>query len=176
MTTGISKPYAGATMTDVAEFDAARPAEAADLLRASCSSRAWLETMVGARPHWTLAALIEASDAALDELSWDDVDEALAAHPRIGGRTAGASREAAWSRQEQSAAADETLADELRMANVDYESRFGHVFLICATGRSASEILAEARRRLGNDVETERAEVRRELRDIVRLRLAKTFG
>jgi 2-oxo-4-hydroxy-4-carboxy-5-ureidoimidazoline decarboxylase len=62
------------------------------------------------------------------------------------------------------------------MANVDYESRFGHVFLICATGRSASEILAEARRRLGNDVDTERAEVRRELRDIVRLRLAKTFG
>lgn len=164
-------------MTDVRELDAASPDEAADLLRASCSSRAWLDAMVRTRPHRTLAALTEASDAALAELSWDDIEEALAAHPRIGTRLSGADREATWSREEQSSATttDQTVADELFAANVAYDDRFGHVFLICATGRSAAQILAEARRRLGNDVDTERTEVRRELRDIVRLRLAKTF-
>jgi 2-oxo-4-hydroxy-4-carboxy-5-ureidoimidazoline decarboxylase len=165
-------------MTDVADLDAATPHEAADLLRPACASRGWLDAMVRTRPHRTLPALVDASDAALAELAWDDIEEALAAHPRIGDRAAGAGREAAWSRQEQSraATADDALADELRAANVDYENRFGHVFLICATGRTAPEILAEARRRLGNDVEAERSEVRSELRDIVRLRLAKTFG
>jgi 2-oxo-4-hydroxy-4-carboxy-5-ureidoimidazoline decarboxylase len=170
-------PYAGSTMTDVAELDAATPDVAAELLRASCASRGWLDAMVRTRPHRTLAALVEASDSALAELSWDDIGEALAAHPRIGQRAAGADREAAWSRQEQSSATttDDSVAADLFAANVEYDARFGHVFLICATGRSAREILAEARRRLGNDIETERTEVRRELRDIVRLRLAKTF-
>jgi 2-oxo-4-hydroxy-4-carboxy-5-ureidoimidazoline decarboxylase len=164
-------------MTDVADFNAAPPAAAADLVRASCASRAWLDAMVRTRPHRTLAALVEASDAALAELSWDDIAEALAAHPRIGERVAGSGREAAWSRHEQatSATTDDAVAAQLFDANLAYEARFGQVFLICATGRSAREILAEARRRLGNDVETERSEVRRELRDIVRLRLAKTF-
>jgi 2-oxo-4-hydroxy-4-carboxy-5-ureidoimidazoline decarboxylase len=107
-------------------------------------------------------------------LEWPDVLEALAAHPRIGERATGADREAAFSRQEQSSAAGE-LAEDLHAANVAYEERFGWVFLICATGRTAAEILGALAARLGNDEPTEQATVRAELAAIVDLRLAKVF-
>jgi 2-oxo-4-hydroxy-4-carboxy-5-ureidoimidazoline decarboxylase len=86
--------------------------------------------------------------------------------------------EAEWSRGEQSRAmtADASVRAELTAANAAYERRFGRVFLICATGLTAEEILAEARRRLGNDDPAERAESRAELRKIVALRLDKAFG
>ena len=87
-------------------------------------------------------------------------------------------REAGWSRAEQAAAAtdDERTAAELAAGNAEYERRFGHVFLICATGRSADEVLAALRKRLGNDEVTERRVVREELRKIVDLRLARLVG
>jgi 2-oxo-4-hydroxy-4-carboxy-5-ureidoimidazoline decarboxylase len=107
-------------------------------------------------------------------LAWRDVEQALSAHPRIGERAAGAGREAAWSRQEQADAGD--IPEALREGNVAYERRFGHVFLICATGRTAAEMLAALHERLGNDAETERQTVRRELAAIVRLRLAKALN
>jgi 2-oxo-4-hydroxy-4-carboxy-5-ureidoimidazoline decarboxylase len=122
-----------------------------------------------------LAALVARSDEVLAGLGWPDLEEALAAHPRIGQRAAGADRESAWSRQEQSGAADAAVAAALREGNVEYERRFGHVFLICATGRSPDEILAALRDRLGNDDGVERDVVRGELTEIVRLRLAKTL-
>jgi 2-oxo-4-hydroxy-4-carboxy-5-ureidoimidazoline decarboxylase len=109
----------------------------------------------------------------LRALAWTDVEQALAAHPRIGERAAGASREAAWSREEQAGASPN---DELVAGNVAYEERFGHVFLICATGLSGAEILAEVKNRLGNEPATERDVVREELRKIVDLRLGKAFG
>ncbi|WP_194201882.1 2-oxo-4-hydroxy-4-carboxy-5-ureidoimidazoline decarboxylase [Glycomyces albidus] len=95
----------------------------------------------------------------------------------MSGGPAGAT-EAAWSRGEQARAmtADESVRAELAEANAAYERRFGRVFLICATGLTAEEILAEARRRLRNDDPTERAEARAELRKIVALRLDKAFG
>ncbi|RGA04413.1 2-oxo-4-hydroxy-4-carboxy-5-ureidoimidazoline decarboxylase, partial [Microbispora triticiradicis] len=114
---------------------------------------------------------------ALAALAWDDVLEALAAHPRIGERPGGAGREAAWSRSEQSGAADagRGVLDALREGNAAYESRFGHVYLVCATGRDADDLLALLRGRLGNDEETERGVVRDELSKIVALRLAKLW-
>jgi 2-oxo-4-hydroxy-4-carboxy-5-ureidoimidazoline decarboxylase len=129
------------------------------------------------RPYGTLDALIERSDGAIALLEWPDVEEALAAHPRIGQRPAGSDRESGWSRQEQSATSglDRGTADDLRAGNLAYEERFGHVFLIRASGRSAEEMLAELRERLGNDAETERGVVRAELAQIVRLRLARAF-
>ena len=127
------------------------------------------------RPYRTLEALVEASDGALAGLSWDDIAEALAAHPRIGERADGGDRESTWSRQEQSGAGEPAQADELVDGNLAYQQRFGHVFLICATGRSAEDILAALRQRLDNPTDVERIVVRRELREIVRLRLIKTF-
>jgi 2-oxo-4-hydroxy-4-carboxy-5-ureidoimidazoline decarboxylase len=158
---------------EVAEFDALDAAAAGALLRPCCTSRRWITSLVAGRPYRSLPHLVAASDAALTGLDWPDIAEALDAHPRIGERVGGSEREAAWSRAEQSGAAGH--ADELIEGNRAYEARFGHVFLICASGRSAAEILAALRERLGNSPETERAVVRTELRDIVRLRLAKTF-
>jgi 2-oxo-4-hydroxy-4-carboxy-5-ureidoimidazoline decarboxylase len=104
------------------------------------------------------------------------VSKGLAAHPRIGERAQGESRDAAWSRREQSsaaAAADDSSKKALIEANRAYEDRFGHVFLIFASGRSQAEILAAARERLANDEETERAIVTDQLRRIALLRLER---
>ncbi|MEU7908277.1 2-oxo-4-hydroxy-4-carboxy-5-ureidoimidazoline decarboxylase [Actinoplanes sp. NPDC049118] len=147
----------------------------ADLL-AVCAAPAWGAAVVARRPYGSRAAVMAAADAAARDLSWEDVLLGLSAHPRIGERAQGDSKEAAWSRREQSAAAssadDETTA-ALTAANHAYEDRFGHVFLIFASGRSQEEILAAARARLGNDEETERAVVAGELRKIALLRLER---
>jgi len=161
----------------VRAFDALAAAAAAAVVRPCCASRAWVAAVVAGRPYGDLAALTAAADAALAALDWGGVREALDAHPRIGERAAGSGTEAGWSRGEQSAAAtaDERIAAELRAGNVAYEQRFGHVFLICATGRGAAEILAALNVRLGHDPALERVVVRAELQAIVRLRLAKAL-
>lgn len=144
----------------------------ADLL-ACCASRRWALHIDAGGPYPDLDKLLATSDAEIKALSWRDVNEALAAHPRIGDRPAGQGAEAGWSRLEQSAAVGAEAA--LAEANREYERTFDRVFLICATGLTGPQILAELRRRLTNDEVTERAEVRRELNRIVRLRLARCF-
>jgi 2-oxo-4-hydroxy-4-carboxy-5-ureidoimidazoline decarboxylase len=152
---------------------APEPAEAE--LLTCCASGRWARLISEGRPYGDLSALWAASCRVLTGLDWTDIAEALAAHPRIGDRAAGADREAVWSRGEQSGM--DTAAEETRRAmaegNLAYEKRFDHVFLICATGRSAAEMLAELRARLENDVDTERGVVRAELSKIVDLRLTK---
>ena len=174
-------------LVDVADFDRATAENAAGWLRPSCASTRWIERLVGSRPHGSLGRLAAASDAAIAALGWPDIEEALAAHPRIGDRALrqalpgqeppGHERELSWSRQEQAAAAGAGagVQAELRAGNAEYEERFGHVFLICATGRSATEMLSALRGRLGNDAAAEREIVRSELVQIVRLRLTQTF-
>ncbi|TQS30917.1 2-oxo-4-hydroxy-4-carboxy-5-ureidoimidazoline decarboxylase [Microbispora sp. KK1-11] len=148
-----------------------------DDLRACCASARWLEAVAARGPFRDLDELRRASEAAVATLTWDDVLEALAAHPRIGERPDGAGREAAWSRSEQSGTADagREVLGALREGNAAYESRFGHVYLVCATGREAGELLALLRERLGNDEKTERKVVRDELSKIVAVRLAKLW-
>lgn len=147
-------------------------------LRTCCASTRWAAEVAARRPYPRLDALLNVSDAVLAVLSWDDVLEALAAHPRIGQRVTGGDRESAWSRREQSGM--DTATDDVRSAlteaNVAYEERFGHVFLIFASGRSDVEMLAAARERLGNDEAAERRVVHGELTKIVRLRLERLFG
>jgi 2-oxo-4-hydroxy-4-carboxy-5-ureidoimidazoline decarboxylase len=181
-----------AELVDVAELDRGTAEDAAGLLRPSCASTRWIERLVGSRPHGSLGRLAAASDAAIAALGWPDIEEALAAHPRIGDRALrqeppgqeppgqeppGQDRESSWSRQEQGATANAgpDVQAGLRAGNAEYEQRFGHVFLICATGRSATEMLSALHGRLGNDAAAEREIVRSELVQIVRLRLAKTF-
>ncbi|MBP2702435.1 2-oxo-4-hydroxy-4-carboxy-5-ureidoimidazoline decarboxylase [Microbispora sp. RL4-1S] len=146
-------------------------------LRSCCASAAWVAA-VGARgPYQDVAALTEAGRAALAELAWDDVEEALAAHPRIGERPAGDGREASWSRREQAgtAGAGPAVLDAIHAGNAEYERRFGHVYLVCATGLGAAELLDLLRERLGNDRKAEREVVREELGKIVSLRLEKLW-
>jgi 2-oxo-4-hydroxy-4-carboxy-5-ureidoimidazoline decarboxylase len=162
---------------DVLEAFNAMPAERLDReLLACCAAHEWSARVVDGRPYQSLKDLEIAADAAARALSWTDVAEGLAAHPRIGERAAGDSREAAWSRREQSAAGrsgDDATKAALVRANVAYEERFGHVFLIFASGKSQEEILAAARARIGNDEATERAIVADELRKIALLRLER---
>ncbi|WP_113702712.1 2-oxo-4-hydroxy-4-carboxy-5-ureidoimidazoline decarboxylase, partial [Nonomuraea lactucae] len=119
--------------------------------------------------------LAGAAVAAVRGLAWPDVLEALAAHPRIGARPDGGGREGAWSRQEQ-AGVEDGLREALAEGNRAYEDRFGHVYLICATGLTGAQMLARLRERLGHDDEAERGVVRDELAEITLLRIAKLLG
>src|SRR5690242_8630831 len=121
-----------------------------DALRACCAAPEWIAAVSQGRPYEDRASLHRASYAALEALDWSGVLAALDAHPRIGERVAGTGTEAAWSRAEQSGmdtATAETKAG-LVEANRAYEERFGHVFLIFATGTTDAEMLAAARTRL----------------------------
>lgn len=147
-------------------------------LLACCAAPAWGAAIGAGRPFADRAAILAAAAAAGHALSWPEVLAGLSAHPRIGERAIGDSAEAAWSRAEQSAAArsaDDLTRAELIAVNKEYEERFGHVFLIFASGRSQSEILAAARERLGNDEAAERAIVAGELSKIARLRLERVL-
>jgi 2-oxo-4-hydroxy-4-carboxy-5-ureidoimidazoline decarboxylase len=140
-----------------------------------CTSRRWVTELVAGRPYRTLPALIAASDAVMAELEWVDVGQALAAYPRIGGQAAHSSMDPSWTRPELSAGAQASTAQELLEVNRAYERKFGYVFLICADGLSAEQVMAAARQRMANDAFTERAVVAQELRKIVRLRLGDAF-
>jgi 2-oxo-4-hydroxy-4-carboxy-5-ureidoimidazoline decarboxylase len=159
----------------LSEFNRLSQERAVQDLLSCCASPRWAYAIASGRPYPDLDALSDAAAAALAHLDWPEISLALTAHPRIGQRPPGTGREAAWSRREQAAVddSDAVVLDGLAEANRAYEDRFGRVLLIFATGRSDVEMLAEARRRLGNDEDTERAVVRGELAKIVKLRLER---
>jgi 2-oxo-4-hydroxy-4-carboxy-5-ureidoimidazoline decarboxylase len=157
------------------------PADAVrQALHGCCSSDRWIGAVIARRPFAGAAALLAASDAAVAGLSEADLRDALAGHPRIGDRRVVAEREgpAGWSGQEQAGVrdADAGLRQALDEGNAEYERRFGHIYLACATDRSASELLAFLRERLGNDQETEWGVVASELAKINQIRLRKLIG
>jgi 2-oxo-4-hydroxy-4-carboxy-5-ureidoimidazoline decarboxylase len=157
----------------LAQFNDLVRERAEEELMACCAVPEWAEHVALGRPYPSVGSLTAVGARALAELSWAQVARALAAHPRIGERPAGASREAAWSRREQGDTAASPEAEALRAVNLAYEERFGHVFLIFASGRTPAEMLAAAQARLANDPETEQQVVREELGKIVRLRLER---
>jgi 2-oxo-4-hydroxy-4-carboxy-5-ureidoimidazoline decarboxylase len=130
--------------------------------------------VLAGRPYRDRAELHRVSDQLTLALDDAALDEALVGHPRIGERRA----HSTWSQQEQAGAtnADDDLRAQLAKANAEYEQRFGHVYLVCATGKSAAELLAICQSRLTNDPATERDVVRSELAKINRLRLNKLLG
>ena len=164
--------------TALSRFNALPSDEAGDALAVCCASRAWVSRIAAGRPYASRADLLDAAEVTCRQLTDVDLEEALAAHPRIGDRVAGDSAEARWSRQEQASVSDADAATgaALHAANLAYEQRFGRVFLIRAAGRSPAEMLAEAHRRLANDPATERAEVAGQLGQIARLRVEKLLG
>ncbi|MFC4589751.1 2-oxo-4-hydroxy-4-carboxy-5-ureidoimidazoline decarboxylase [Sphaerisporangium corydalis] len=162
----------------LAGLNALGPAEAERELLSCCASPAFARGAAALLPCDDPARLVASAGDLVRELGWDDVREALAAHPRIGARAAGTGREASWSRAEQSgtAGADRRVLAELAAGNALYEQRFGHVYLVCATGLSAEEMLDRLMARLRADEETERAVVREELAKITELRVAKLLA
>jgi 2-oxo-4-hydroxy-4-carboxy-5-ureidoimidazoline decarboxylase len=145
-------------------------------LRACCSSGRWIDAVAGGRPYDSEAALLAASDAAAAGLTEAELREALAGHPRIGDRRV--AEAGSWSGQEQAGVrdAEASLRQSLDEGNTEYERRFGHIYLACATGRSAAELLAFLRERLGNDTEMEWSVVASELAKINQIRLRKLLG
>jgi 2-oxo-4-hydroxy-4-carboxy-5-ureidoimidazoline decarboxylase len=156
------------------EFNAAPDDVASEMQAACCDDPAGVDAVREGRPYADAAEALDLADKAARSFSPADVDRALAAHPRIGERAAGASTEAAWSRQEQSGVSrDQDTRAALVDGNRAYEERFNRVFLICASGLSGEQILASLRDRLGNDAPTESAVVADELRKIALLRLER---
>ncbi|WP_426565984.1 2-oxo-4-hydroxy-4-carboxy-5-ureidoimidazoline decarboxylase [Angustibacter sp. McL0619] len=143
-----------------------------DLL-ACCSSPAWVRAMAAGRPFASVAEAQRVAAEAIDALDQTELSDALAGHPRIGER-ARAGQAAERSRREQAGMDEAAAATRASMAelNLAYEGRFGYVYLVCASGLSAEELLAQLRTRLTNDPATERAVMRQELAKITRLRLA----
>ncbi len=152
--------------------------EAAATLRACCGSTAWVQGMMARRPVPNLSALLQAAEEVWAGLGPKDYLEAFAAHPRIGEKKAAATalaQSARWSHDEQSGvhdASDETQA-ALAQGNRDYEARFGHIYIVCATGKSAPEMLAFLQQRLRNPADAELKIAAEEQRKITRLRLHK---
>lgn len=159
-------------------LDGLPAAEARRLLSRCCGSGRWVEGMLERRPFGDDERLYAAAEEIWWQLAGDDWLEAFSHHPRIGDRCLEVERFAATrdlSRREQSgtAAASPEVLEALHEGNRAYEERFGHVFLICATGKSAGEMLAALEERLGNDPETELRVAAAEQAKILRLRLEK---
>ena len=153
----------------LASFNASPAGEAVAVMLSCCASRRFADAMAAGRPYPSLGAAQIATQTAFESLTWDDVVEAMSAHPRIGARVQGQSA------AEQSGVADASRA-ALAAGNARYEERFGHVFLICATGLSGEQMRAALEARLRNDPATERAVATAELEKITLLRVAKALA
>jgi 2-oxo-4-hydroxy-4-carboxy-5-ureidoimidazoline decarboxylase len=165
----------------LARWNHSSPAEAAEELLPCCGSPAWAKQLASRRPFRDTSSLLTASDEIWLSLPSSDWLQAFHSHPRIGESSAQApvhARSSAWSRQEQlqAAAAPDPAKQKLDEGNRIYEQQFGHIFIVCATGKSAAEILEILRRRMHNDAGTELREAAEQQRQITQLRLKKWLG
>jgi 2-oxo-4-hydroxy-4-carboxy-5-ureidoimidazoline decarboxylase len=159
-------------------LNAASVEVASEVLGRCCGSRRWVARMIERRPFASDAALHAAADHAWADLDRADYLEAFSHHPRLGedmAKLRARFAAADWSAGEQSgvAAADEATLEALRAGNAAYEARFGFVFLLCATGKGAHEVLARLEDRIGNDPTTELHIAAAEQAKITHLRLDK---
>jgi 2-oxo-4-hydroxy-4-carboxy-5-ureidoimidazoline decarboxylase len=143
-----------------------------------CGSTAWAAQLAAKRPIANEASLLKASSAvwfSLPEQAWQ---QAFDSHPRIGqkhAQTHATEESLRWSAQEQRAAVSEDTAAKqaLEQANRRYEQRFGRIFIVCATGKSAPQILTILKARMQNDPQTELREAAEQQRQITELRLRR---
>lgn len=167
------------TLTDLNALDVA---EARAALLTCCGCVRWADDVAAERPYADLDALMAAADAAWADATEAEVREAISHHPQIGADVsklrAKFASTADWSSGEQAGvqgASEETLL-ALRDANVAYADRFGYIFLVCATGKSAAEMLAMLRARLIHDPADEWRVARGEQGKITRIRLEKLIA
>ena len=161
------------TRVSLETFNALPAEQAGEYLLACCSSGRWIHNVTSGRPYASVGEILARSDESVGRLDQGDLEQALAGHPRIGAGSA-----AGWSRREQAGVRDADGATTAALAegNEAYERRFGHIYLVCATGRTAGELLALLTARLENDPDTEWGVVRSELQQINRIRLRKLLG
>ncbi|GAA0369507.1 2-oxo-4-hydroxy-4-carboxy-5-ureidoimidazoline decarboxylase [Streptomyces blastmyceticus] len=152
-------------------FNAVADGAARAVLREICASRTWASALLARRPYSDTAALCAAGDAAVAALTAADLAEAMAGHPPIGRPAPG---DPASAREQRGmAGAPAALKARMLAHNLAYQEKFGHVFLICATGLTAEQLYDAIRNRIDNTPEREREIVRTELGKINRIRLTR---
>ncbi len=158
-------------------WNVAPPHEALDAMLACCGARRWAEAMVALRPIAGIAELSAAADRIWSTMEESDWMQAFVCHPRIGERKAAyaSHQSVAWSQQEQSSTSNaaECVLAELDAANALYEQRFGFTYIVCATGKSAEEMLTILNRRLAGTRVAELREAAEQQRQITQIRLGK---
>lgn len=165
----------------IAELNALSEAEAHEVLERCCGSQTWIQKMVAARPYSSEAGMMQQAQSCWDACSEADGLEAFKHHPRIGGKEELAKKFAStaqWASGEQSGvntAADEVL-QALADGNAAYEAKFGYIFIVCATGKSAPEMLDILQSRLPHAPEVEIRIAMGEQMKITHIRLQKLLA
>jgi OHCU decarboxylase len=163
------------------ELNALSSERARELLRSCCGAAHWVDGMNARRPFASVDEVFRSADDVWTSLDPDAWHEAFAHHPRIGERRSAVvqdARAASWSAGEQAnvASANGSLQNELASVNQAYEERFSHIYIVCAAGKTAAELLAMARERLSNAPDVELRVAAEEQRKITRLRLQKLIS
>jgi OHCU decarboxylase len=156
----------------LANFNRASSDEAQAMLAKCCGSSVWIAQLTALRPFSNKAMLFAAADEIWRGLSTDDWLEAFRAHPRIGDS---APKSGSWSAQEQAGmtTAGSDLRAAMASANRAYEERFGFIYIVCATGKTAPELLSILETRLGSAREHELQEAAEQQRRIMQMRLRR---
>lgn len=165
-------------MLPLLALNAMDPSEARAEFLKCCAASRWADQMVARRPFASTGQVLDASDEIWAQMRTKDYLEAFAGHPRIGDLDSLRARYGdtrTWAQGEQAGAqgASELVLEGLAEGNRAYEERFGHLFIVCATGKSAAEMLEILRSRLGNDPEIETHVAAAEQHKITRIRLEK---
>ncbi len=165
----------------LSEFNALPEAGALEALMRCCGCARWADAVLRSRPFADRASVLDTAGAVWEDCGSKEWLEAFAHHPRIGGKDALRAKFAAtsaWAKDEQAgaAAAGEAVLDALAKGNAEYEAKFGHIFIVCATGKSAAEMLDLLKSRLPNDVGTELRLAAGEQNKITKIRLEKLLS
>jgi OHCU decarboxylase len=163
----------------LAEFNALPPAEAQSKLMDCCGSARWAARVAAQRPYGDIEALRKTADSAWWKLERADWLEAFSHHPQIGAKPASGSDSARqWAEGEQSVArsATEDVKERLARANRAYFEKFGYIYIVCATGKTAEGMLAILNQRLQNDRDGEISVAAEQQRLITRIRLDKLLA
>lgn len=164
--------------TALDRLNRAEVADAEAMFRDCCGSTRWTRLMTLARPFASEDELIDMAAAIWKDLRDSDWLEAFSTHPKIGESKAAETRSAQWSAGEQSGinSADDIVKNLLAEANREYYDKFGFIFIVCATGKSAEEMLDICRTRLANSRDTEILNAAAEQQKITEIRLRKLFA
>ncbi|WP_432695268.1 2-oxo-4-hydroxy-4-carboxy-5-ureidoimidazoline decarboxylase [Marinobacterium sp. YM272] len=162
-------------------FNQLAPAECENSLRQCCVATRWVERMCAARPFADVEALYQCADEIWSQLSMPDYLEAFEGHPKIGDVSSlkekyASTKQLAAGEQSGAAVASDEVLQALADGNSEYEKRFGFIFIVCATGKTAAEMLALLQARLNNDLTDELAIAAGEQAKITRLRLEKMLA
>jgi 2-oxo-4-hydroxy-4-carboxy-5-ureidoimidazoline decarboxylase len=163
----------------LAEFNALSSSNAEAALLDCCGAARWTKQVAAGRPFVSVAAVSTVADAAWKTMDRADILEAFSHHPQIGQKPAsGSESHQRWSEGEQTGAraADEDVKTRLARGNREYFAKFGYIFIVCATGKTANELLALLDQRLQNDAASELPIAAEQQRLIMQLRLAKLLA